>query len=309
MPEYRRFISYIYRYTNGKKGRNCGYVKAEIRGNICRLQMHLERSGQERQPLKVYGFVREGAYLLGLMLGETAEKGKSCDFQTATPAQSFADTVYTTQQVCGIWLTGLENETYITIWDDEPVDLEQFVTELPRKEKHVEEEQQKEGQLTEALPIQEQNVPELAAEQACVQAEKEPDHSLAGRWHQFCYHYPAMQVFADEEICECLQIAPKDIPFLGESQWSYSQSPFVRQAAAKYHHLMVGRHKNGRFVLAIPGVYGDMQNRQLARMYGFPMFKEAVQNGMEGLEVSKQNFEDTHRETESTFGYWYHFIE
>ena len=168
MPEYRRFISYIYRYMNGKKGRNCGYVKAEIRGNICRLQMHLERSGQERQPLKVYGFVREGAYLLGLMLGETAEKGKSCDFQTATPAQSFADTVYTTQQVCGIWLTGLENETYITIWDDEPVDLEQFVTELPRKEKHVEEEQQKEGQLTEALPIQEQNVPELAAEQACV---------------------------------------------------------------------------------------------------------------------------------------------
>lgn len=282
MSEYRRFISYIYYYSNGKKERNCGYVKVEVRGNLCRLQLHLERNGQEKKPLKVYGFVREGDYLLGLLLGETAGKGKACDFQTATPVQRFADSSYTVQQVCGIWLTGTEIETYITVWDDEPTDLNRFVTELPQRE----------------VPIEkEQPVLELTAEQADEKWEKETDSSLAGRWNQFCYHYPAMRVFADEEISECLQIAPKDISFLGESQWSYLQSPFVRQAAAKYHHLMVGRHQNGRFVLAVPGIYGDMQNRQLARMYGFPMFKEASVP------------ENTSVQMEQMFGYWYHFID
>ncbi len=302
MSEYRRFISYIYRYTNGKKEMNCGYVKVEIRGKLCRLQLHLERNGQEKQPLRVYGFVREGDYLLGLLLGETAGKGKACDFQAATPVQRFADSGYMAQQVCGIWLTGAEGETYITIWDDEPTDLDRFVTELPQREAETEKKQLKEEQA-----VKEQPVLEVKAEQAGETREKESDHSLAGRWHQFGYHYPAMHVFADEEICECLQIAPKDISFLGESQWSYSQSPFVRQAAAKYHHLMVGRHRNGRFVLAVPGTYGDMQNRQLARMYGFPMFKEAAETGVKAAEAEVS--ENVSVQPEQVFGYWYHFID
>lgn len=298
MSEYRRFISYIYHYANGRKEMNCGYVKAEIRGNICRLQLHVERNGQKRGPLSVYGFVREEEYLLGLMLGETAGKGNTCDFQTATAAQHFADTGYSAQQIRGIWLTGEDGETYITVWDDEPVDPERFVTELPQRE----EKEEPDGEETEEIPA----APELKAEEINGQPEKK-QHALESRWPQFCYHYPAMRVFADEEFCECLQIAPKDISFLGESQWSYSQSPFVRQAAAKYHHLMLGRHQDGRFMLAVPGVYGDMQNRQLARMYGFPIFKEAAaEPGIKAAEAEEMNLSGERTEI---FGYWYHFIE
>lgn len=355
MSEYRRFISYIYRYEKGRKENNCGFVKAEIRGNVCRLQMHLDRSGRAENPLKVYGFVREGEYLLGLYLGTAAAKGTACDFQVSTAAQRFADSAYAAQQIRGIWLRQEEGENYITIWDDEPVEVQRFVTELPRQENAENLRQES----TEDLPqesvrnLQTDDTAGSEAEraertsdirEAAVYAEENSSQtdtiqkrmeravysqrgktakkkqyqmsaaavpSLAGRWENFRYHYPVLEVFADEELTECLRIMPKDLSYLGSAQWEYARSPFVQQAAAKYHHLMIGRHENGRFVLGVPGIYGDMQNRQLARMYGFPMFKAAKQEREQAAADSgaEEQFTDMQINMEETFGYWYRFLD
>ena len=55
----------------------------------------------------------------------------------------------------------------------------------------------------------------------------------------------------------------------------------------KYHHLMLGRHENGQYILAVPGLNRGTQDRNLAAMYGFPEYKAAE---------------------EKEFGYWYHFL-
>lgn len=332
MSEYRRFISYIYRYVRGRKENNCGFVKAEIRGSICRLQMHLERSECTGNSLSVYGFVREGDYLLGLFLGNAAAKGTACDFQMSTPAQRFADTDYAALQVRGIWLRGEDGENYITVWDDEPVKVERFVTELPKQEQEtvqpdLEKENRQEEEMQEEMQKQEMQKEQTAYKnQTESESEQKSDYqmgaaamsSLAERWENFCYHYPAMDVFADEEITDCLRIMPKDLSFLGSARWGFAQSPFVLQAAAKYHHLMIGRHQNGSFVLGIPGQYGDMQNRQLARMYGFPMFKAANRQIKQERELTAADVPETGTEAEfsaeqknmeETFGYWYQFMD
>ena len=37
LAEYRRFVAYVYEYQKEKKGSNCGFVKIEVRGEICRI--------------------------------------------------------------------------------------------------------------------------------------------------------------------------------------------------------------------------------------------------------------------------------
>ena len=41
MAGIKRFITYIYAYENGTKGINAGFAKVEIRGNECRIEVHL----------------------------------------------------------------------------------------------------------------------------------------------------------------------------------------------------------------------------------------------------------------------------
>lgn len=42
MAAYRRIVSYLYRYSNGRKENNVGYIRAENRENGLRLQIQLK---------------------------------------------------------------------------------------------------------------------------------------------------------------------------------------------------------------------------------------------------------------------------
>ena len=89
MPEYRRFIAYFYEYINGKKQKNAGFAKVELRMGMWRVLFRLTTDTVPGAPVRVYGFVRKEGYLLGIPLGamqaerEAAEEwgipgGRSC---------------------------------------------------------------------------------------------------------------------------------------------------------------------------------------------------------------------------------------
>lgn len=282
MSEYRRFIAYIYEYQRGIKRANCGYVKVEVRNGICRLCLHLRPGRKLSGSLQVYGFVRAADRILGLPLGAAPLRNSACEFQISMPAAGIGDTAYSLSDLRGIWLKNGTDENYISVWDEEPVAVEQFTTELPGEipgEEHADAEAEPEPQPAGGGEAVRDMRPDITAAQ-------EPG-SLAQRWEKFLYHYPQMQPFSDDEITQCIRIAPKDISFLKREEWQFSQNTFLRQAYMRYRHLMLGRHENGRFVLAVPGTCENPQEKHLARMYGFPFFKEAA---------------------EQPFGYWYHFI-
>lgn len=62
MAAYRRFISYIYAYRNGKKEKNTGFAKAEARGRSLKISIQMETAGN-----------REAVWMLMVFYG----KGKS----------------------------------------------------------------------------------------------------------------------------------------------------------------------------------------------------------------------------------------
>ena len=320
MSEYRRFVSYIYEYRKGRKENNCGYAKVDIRNGVFRLRLHLQSAGKSRGVLQVYGFARRQESIFGILLGSTNAKNNVYDFQVTSSAAEIAGSEYSIDDIRGIWLKA-DNEDYITVWDDEPVLVEQFTTEDTEPEiienqpaepvpyenqvaDVVEEEPsvQEESMAEEEPFVQEESTaeeePELQ-EDSSVQAQSTQSGNLWARWDHFLNHYPQIQPFEDNEITQCICIAPKDLSFLQREEWQFGRNTFVRQAYMRFHHLMLGCHESGRYVLAVPGT-NDSQERHMARMYGFPHFKTATAEQEENMELRAAWAEPT--------GYWYHFL-
>jgi len=64
MAGIKRFITYIYAYENGTKGINAGFAKVEIRGNECRIEVHLRGTPIRMGMDQVYLFKVEGGQML-----------------------------------------------------------------------------------------------------------------------------------------------------------------------------------------------------------------------------------------------------
>ncbi|MDO5541373.1 MAG: hypothetical protein Q4F83_15120 [Eubacteriales bacterium] len=280
MSEYRRFISYIYNYHNGKKRNNCGFVKVEIRNDICRLGVHLEAKELTYQEVPVYGFVRIQGKALGIRMGSASRRGNAWEMQVSTPSDHFASSEYTMADIKGIWIRTETGDNFITVWDDEVLDPDMFVTELPAQESEEEAE-------TEALDCGEE-----------LHVQEDISQSLLMRWDNFLFHYPQISPFDDEEIYQCICIAPKDLSFLPREERQFAVNPFLREGYENYGHLLLGCHAQGRYILAVPGENKEMQDKHLARMCGFPLFKEARKTRQTGTEKNETG----------KFGYWYHFL-
>lgn len=284
MSEYRRFVAYIYVYQNGKKKKNTGYVKVDVRDQNCRMQIQMQTDGMENQMFQIYGFVREQKILYGILLGEGLSRNGKFQTQLTLVKESLNKTEYSLDDLHGLWLKDHAGGNYISVWDEEEVDVSLFTLEKPEVE-------------AETVEVAEVTVSETMA---LKMEPKEKKHSLEMRWEQFCCHYPVIQPFLESSKIQCLRIALKDIGFLGKEEWAFGTNPFVKQGFARYGHLVIGRQSDGEFILGVPGVCYDMQDRHLARMYGFPEFQNAdfinevcLPEGEEGKH----------------FGYWYHYLK
>ena len=129
MAEYRRFLSYVYSYPNGKKEQNTGFVKIEARGRDCRMQFGLQKLPQEETALDVYGFVRQGGILQGIFLGRIPAERGSAEGVIAAERQQMGGSSIRLEELSGLWLKGEGPADYITVWDDFGVESQKLVLE------------------------------------------------------------------------------------------------------------------------------------------------------------------------------------
>ena len=134
MPEYRRFIAYFYEYIDGRKQKNAGFAKVELRNGMWRILFRLTTGVLPQPPVQVYGFVREQGYLLGFPMG-TMPDGCEIAEEWAYRADSpIGLDRYRMEDLSGIWIQSGEERRFITVWDDDPIDPARFVLELPQSE-------------------------------------------------------------------------------------------------------------------------------------------------------------------------------
>ena len=411
MADYHRFVAYIYEYVNGKKMQNTGFAKIELRNAICRIQIHIQNIRMLDGKTEVFGIVRQPKESrknnpIILLIGEGQTQGSGFDRRFTVPEEPFVEESCRFEQVCGIYIRSQSGRNWMTVFDDEPIAIENLgkpeeikaetdeenVKKSETDKEAVEEnetdkenvgikENEKSEKSTESeadQELQEENInlditehakaePEITAEEmqeeifskevakeipekvpmkdisekipeetfqkevsekisqelqdAVSQKErpKETDEEIpqketAGkskneneirsaetenkcqgcepgtdtRWNRATARYIHFQPVQDEKIEDAIRIQPSDLKILWQKGLRQGSNSFLMHGYYQQQHLMIGKSKEGGYILGIPGFYGE---KNMAEMFGFPEFRRA-------------KAERTSEIKEQTFGYW-----
>ncbi len=146
MSNYRRLISYIYSYEGGKKGKNVGYAKIEVRNGRCKIHVNVKN---------IYvGSSDIGVYLLApgheIMLGKIFVRSGLGEFRANADADNIEDSGFDSDQCYGLTIhdVGSTWQCYTTIWDDAVSQS----AEIQLADVTSEKAREKEGKTEDAIP-------------------------------------------------------------------------------------------------------------------------------------------------------------
>ncbi|MFU0827769.1 MAG: hypothetical protein ACFWTJ_09605 [Lachnoclostridium sp.] len=123
MPDYKRIISYIYNYEDGKKKNNVGYARVEARNGQCKCTLHITAPSLNDRQLQVYIFKRKGG-IEGILLGAMLIKAGNGEFKTITDSKHLMNSAYGLEDMSGILLYYTDRKFFATSWDDAPITLD-----------------------------------------------------------------------------------------------------------------------------------------------------------------------------------------
>lgn len=300
MAEYRRFVAYVYEYQKEKKGSNCGFVKVEVRGEVCRIELHLQCPGMmPESKCSVYGFVRNRGLLDGIFLGSCiTEEGKAeCILETS--AGHMGDGEKSLDDMGGMIFVTDKGGFFGTEWDDQPIRPGNVRTEQPENE-NVQNEEMSQQELHSQSVQESESSNSISPESGeAVEVQKTPDQipDEIFREHNRTYSPRLLpgtpcDAFADGELSDCRKISLQDLCRLGRRACMLRNNRFVQYGSYNFGHLLLCRNNCGQMILGVPGGY-DQQERFMANMFGFPYFKESRHIQIPG----------------GRGGYWYRLID
>ncbi len=113
-------------------------------------------------------------------------------------------------------------------------------------------------------------------------------------WETLLKTYPQQHLFFDDEIHNCVQLSPRDVPKISASGYPIANNAFFRHNCQSFQHFLIGKKENEgktQYILAVPGIFNPKE-QYMASMFGFPYFK------------SSQNSQFRN----NCWGYWYRII-
>lgn len=128
MAGMKRFIAYIYGYENAKKAGNTGFARIELRGEECRLEIHLRSVYAAQTHCRVYLFRKQGNQMEGSLIGEMDVRNGAGDFATAMKIMHIPTSSLSFFEMDGIFLCSEDGRIFMSRWTEEPltVDMEHF---------------------------------------------------------------------------------------------------------------------------------------------------------------------------------------
>ena len=125
MPGYRRFVTYLFRYENGKKGGNCGFAKVEVRQDKCRIELQAKGYGEKK--ILVYLFAGKEEKPEGAYLGELVMKNGMGNAVFVMETEAIGNTPYGINDMRGLYLKEDAKSFIASQWDDADTDWTAFV--------------------------------------------------------------------------------------------------------------------------------------------------------------------------------------
>lgn len=301
MAGLQRFIAYIYQYENDEKKEGAGFAKIELRGSICRMEVHL-RTDSVRQPeCTVYLFARNENLIQGIPVGNISAAKGTGDARYAFDTKALSNFGMDIEQMEGIFIPLEEGIFLASQWKEGRLAYGSFRV-LGEEKQEEEPPSQSSGAKEEESPSPEDDG--IREEQAQgggqpIQATELPMEAFfeeagwEGIFRKMRLKLEVFFPFEGREI-ECVRMQLRDLQEFPGSYWYFGKNSFLLHGFFNYRHLIFGEMtEDGKknYILGVPGVFQN-QERIMAAMFGFPEFCTA-----KAAEHKTGNF-----------GYWYRII-
>ena len=233
MPQFKRFVAYLYYYENDTKEYLAGFARVEMRGGICRLEIHLKGTEYAGQEGKVSLFIRREGKILAFPVGNMRLMSQSSDYSGRISDGELGDETCHIQDVCGILIQPADGNFYGSQWDNGEIHKEEIEMQAGEKEasiwEHWENLKQK---MTLLHPFEGENI-------TCVHMELQDLRELPQKYW-------------------CLG----NNSFLLHGFFNYRYLFFGEEVTPEGRELF----------LAVPGVY-QKPEKVMAAIFGFPQFR------------------------------------
>ncbi len=120
MSEYKRWVSYVYYYENGNKKNNIGYIRVETRGELTKITVHINVLSVT-EPMKVFLYIRNDNLMEGKCIGDV-------NMNKGVGEASFTVNTKSFNEMGGIIIYYSNDKFFGSEWDDNPIDINNFVS-------------------------------------------------------------------------------------------------------------------------------------------------------------------------------------
>ena len=278
----RRFITYIYEYEQGNRGRNTGFIRTDLRENSCRMELQIRGFDRFKGKCPVYLTVYENG-LQAIPVTElllTQGMGTcsfTCENNRIGNSGFDVHQAQTLTIACGNgrFLTGCLSSTPVPeALRGEFLIFQKKEAVPPAAQAQTEPVIQTQSTTEPERFRQPQAMPEpVPVRQSQAMPEPEPI-----RQPQASYQKVELQ----------------DIRKLPKSNWNLCNNRFLLHGFFNYHYLMLKTlEMNGekQQFLGIPGIY-EQPERMMAMLFGFPEFEAAAAVSSDSKDMT------------GVFGYW-----
>lgn len=318
MAGMKRFITYIYAYEDKRKGGNIGFARIEIRGEDCRLEIHLRGVYARQARCSVYLFREVLGEIEGVLIGEMRLANGNGDFADMVKAGHIGESPFAMGDMDGVFLLTEDERIFMSRWKEgsplvvctEKFRVWQPGQEQPKTAERVEPEEVVQRESKETVQEEREKVLEDTVskgeevDEQDVQATEVPmrnifpEYEWQSIWEGLIQNHTLYHPF-DDRAAECIQIELKHLRELPKCYWYLGNNSFLLHGFFNYHYLVVGRTGDDRWFLGVPGIY-QRQERVMAAIFGFSEFLAMAQEEKEGEECS---------EPLNRFGCWCRYIE
>ena len=302
----RRFITYIYEYERGNRGRNIGFVRTNLRENSCRMELQIRGFDRFKGKCPVYLTVYENG-LQAIPVTElllTQGMG-TCSFicENNQIGNSGFDVhqAQTLTIACGNgrFLTGcLSSAPVPEALRGEFSIFQEKESVLPATQAQAVPARQPQT-TTEPEPVRQPQTmpgPEPARQpQTMPEPEpvRQPETTPQPETIQQPKTMPQLEAVRQPQV-SYQKVEIQDIRKLPKSNWNLCNNRFLLHGFFNYHYLMLKTlEMNGekRQFLGIPGIY-EQPERMMAMLFGFPEFEAAAAVSSDSKDMT------------GVFGYW-----
>ena len=279
MSEYKRIVSYIYRYKNGEKLHNAGFARMECRQGVMRLTIQVQDKTNDREGVyEVFLYDTSGEQGIRIYLGSMNYQNHLMEFRCSSNENNIMESGTSLEHLGGIVLYYNNEIAYVTQWDDEPLNVdklaektsykevmnkkdpesEKIVDENPKNVDKVEIKQEKDVKVSDKSTFMneintflnenvdkfssnEDNTNEILAQACRLSQQAQPKEEQLPQGIPYLLKYRSkLPDFSNHEVVQCVKIMPEDIGFMNRRNWEYGNNSFVMHGYYNYRYLLLG---------------------------------------------------------------------